>query len=165
MTLRNLGMGIAGNLIAAAILWYVTGPNTGLVIGGAGIALFVIVYFFTKKPVAPILPSPPSPPVLQENRQSQEFSPRIDIHVAADTRNARIEEEEARQERLVLAYMKSTHPGMGYTIDEVAIGVKLTMPDAWDTLERMKAKRIVWTVQLNEAIQGVVYFLEDVYRQ
>src|SRR5437016_14312135 len=97
MTVRNLGMGIAGNLIAAAVLWYVTGPNTGLIIGGAGIALFIIVYFFTKKPVVHIPPPPPAPvSVHQENKQ--EFNPRLDIRFEQDARSARLEREHVKNE-------------------------------------------------------------------
>lgn len=57
-------MGIAGNLIAAGLGWYVKGPNTGLIIAGAGAVLWVLMYMFGRKADE----HQQSPPIHVENK-------------------------------------------------------------------------------------------------
>jgi len=76
VTLRNLGMGIGGNLIAAAIVWYVSGPKGGLLVGGAGIVILIVTHFLTRKSVT--LPPLAPPTVHQETKQ--EFNPQLNLN-------------------------------------------------------------------------------------
>jgi hypothetical protein len=73
MSLKNFFMGLAGHFIAAAIGWYVKGPNTGLIIGGAGVILLLAAFLFTKKSATPIIPAASPVNVHPENKQ--EFNP------------------------------------------------------------------------------------------
>ncbi len=75
MSLKNFFMGLAGNFIAAGIGWYVKGPNTGLIIAGAGVALLLVVYLFTKK--SEISTTPASAPISVQQENKQEFNPQF----------------------------------------------------------------------------------------
>ena len=98
MSLRNFFMGLAGNFIAAGIGWYVKGPNTGLIIAGAGVVLLVVAYIFTNKPEIPTTPASAPIGVHQENKQefspqfnpqfNPQFSPQVYIGTAATSATA-----------------------------------------------------------------------------
>jgi hypothetical protein len=60
--------------------------------------------------------------------------------------------------------MKKTHPTSGYLIDEVARELNLSMPDVRDIMERLRTKQVVWWVNLNEAVGGVGYFVDELHR-
>jgi hypothetical protein len=65
-------MGVSSSLIAAAIAYWITDHNLvrTLVIGGTGIAGFLLTYLLTKRP------TPPTSPVSVHQENKQEFSPR-----------------------------------------------------------------------------------------
>ncbi len=71
----SLGIGVSGSLIAAAICYWITERHLipALVIGGAGIAGFILTWLFTKKPPPSIAPVP----ITQDNQQ--QFSPHTEI--------------------------------------------------------------------------------------
>jgi len=125
-----------------------------------------------KKDAVPPPSQPPPPPSVQVHQENkQEFNPTFsptfngqqNLYVGNPEASA-AEQEKSRQESLVLEYMKKTHATVAYTIDEVARDLKLDMPEVRDITERLKAKRAVWSINLNEAVGGVGYFLEELHR-
>ena|ERR1700726_917858 len=171
MSLKNFLMGLAGNFIAAGIGWYVKGPNTGLIIAGAGVILLLAVFLFTKQSATPISPAASPGNVHQENKQefnpqfNPTFSPQQNVFVGiADPNVISTEKEKASQESIMTQYMRKTHPTSGYLIDEVARDLNLSMPDVRDIMERLRAKQVVCRVNLNEAVGGVGYFLDELHR-
>jgi len=72
--LRNMG----ASLIAAGLVWYIKGPNAGLIVAGLGIAIVLFLHFFGKKKDDPQLAASSQ---TQENKQ--EFSPvLISVHAS-----------------------------------------------------------------------------------
>jgi hypothetical protein len=158
MSLKNFLTGLAGNFIAAGIGWYVQGPNTGLIIVGAGVILLLAVFLFTKQSATPIIPA--ASPVNVHQEKKQEFNPQFNPTFSAqqnvfvgigDPNEISTEREKASQESIMTEYMKKTHPTSGYLIDEVARELNLSMPDVRDIMERLRTKQVVWWVNLNES--------------
>lgn len=75
MALWTIGMGMSSSLAAAAIVYWLIERNTlhALIIGGTGVLVFTLTWFFTKKPPTP------TPSVQQDVRQ--EVNPRISIPI------------------------------------------------------------------------------------
>ena len=128
MTLRSFLVGLAGNFIAAGIFAHLSGPKAGLISLCIGFLLLIVAYAIGKKPQAPA-----SLPPRQENKQSIEFNPHFNpqfnpqqnvyIGDVSDSRTTAIEQEQLRNEELIIAFMKRVHPGGYYDRDEIASGV------------------------------------------
>jgi hypothetical protein len=78
MSAGELIASLAANFIVAGVVWYLRGPNAGLICLGIGMFLLIVAYFFRKKP-SPQMPS-------QQNTQSVkvEASPQQHVHIDAD---------------------------------------------------------------------------------
>lgn len=80
--MRSFLLGIGGSLIAAGVAWYIRGPNTGLIIGGAGGVISLLGYLLTRKPAAPAAPLPSvHQDVKQEVNPQVSFDPQFNVSV------------------------------------------------------------------------------------
>jgi len=113
-------------------------------------------------------PPPPAPPVEvhQENKQefNPTFSPQQNVFIGTNPEAVAAERENQERETLVLEYMKKIHPTVPYTIDEIANNLDISMPTVRNIMERLKAKKVVWSVNLDQAVGGVGYFLDELHR-
>jgi hypothetical protein len=68
MSIRGVIISVAANFIVAGAVWFIKGPNFGLVCLGIGFLLLAIGLFWPKKP-QPQIPPPPSLPPLVTTSQ------------------------------------------------------------------------------------------------
>jgi hypothetical protein len=145
-----MGTGTASSLIAAAVVYWLIERNVGhvLIIGGAGIVVFILMLIFAKKPAADS-----AAPVHQ--RVKQEANPQISAQISpqfnpqfhntivlspGDPDARTLERENARVDATVLERMKTEHPTQPYLIDELSKKLGIDMPDVRDSLKRLESR-------------------------
>jgi hypothetical protein len=174
----SLGVGISGSLIAAAIYLWITEQRLipALIIGGAGVAGFLITWLFSRKRhESAFAPSSVNQDVRQEanpqiNSQISSqfnpvFSPQNTVIVGIPDHHAEANKRESEaRDSILIEHMKTTHPTVPYLIDELSKGLGIAMPDVRDALERLSAKQAVVPIKLDQAIGGFAYRLDELYQ-
>lgn len=169
-----MGTGTASSLIAAAVVYWLIERNVGhaLIIGGAGIVVFILTLIFAKKPAADSA-APVHQHVKQEaNPQisaqiSPQFSPQFHNTIVlspVDPDARSLERENARVDATVLERMKTEHPTQPYLIDELSKKLGIDMPDVRDSLKRLESRGAAIPLRLEEAIGGEAYLLDELHR-
>lgn len=169
-----MGTGTASSLIAAAVVYWLIERNVGhaLIIGGAGVVLFLLTLIFAKKPAADS-----AAPVHQHVKQdanphirteiNPQFNPQFHntIVLSPGDPDARsLERENARVDATVLERMKTEHPTQPYLIDELSKKLGIDMPHVRDSLKRLESRGAAVPLRLEEAIGGKAYLLDELHR-
>jgi hypothetical protein len=164
-------MGVATSLIASGVAWYFKGPNAGLVVAGVGIAIFIAMHLFGRQEQQSQLP-----PRVTQNAQQEanpqitqqfnpQFNPTIQIGVLGDSgRSAPSALNNQKHEELVIEFLRTKPPHIGFGYAEVAANTNLPKRDARSALERLEAQGSVWSVGQLDVEGGKAYFLDDVER-
>jgi hypothetical protein len=169
-----MGTGTASSLITAAVVYWLIERNVShaLIIGAAGIVVFVLTLIFAKKPAADSA-APVHQHVKQEanpqiNAQiNPQFSPQFHntfVLSVADSATNTAERENAQIDATILAHMKADHPTQAYQIDEISKKLGIGMPEVRGSLERLVARDAAFRIRLNEAVDAKAYFLDELHR-
>ncbi len=160
MTLRKNTVNIGLNLIATGIAWYWKGPYAGLIVAGIGFVLVITAALFFKEsnPTAP-------PPIHQDNKQNIDFKPNMQQNVYVGTHppeNVETVRENARRETMIIEYLKKT-PNLGYDVKELSEVANIGMPDVREIMERLEARKVVWSTGSLDAFGGKSYHIDPLH--
>src|ERR1700681_895931 len=72
MSVRGIIISLAANFVVAGTVWYLRGPNAGLICLAIGGLLLIVALLWPKK--SPAQPPPP-PTIHQENKRTAEANP------------------------------------------------------------------------------------------
>ncbi len=161
-------MGISSSLIAAAIVYWIVEQKliAALIIGGAGIAGFLITHFLTKRPPPTVPPS-----VNQENIQTfnpqfnPTFNPQQNVYVGTrDDEAERERKERARHDQMVFDHIKQQHdhrPNMTHLVADVASAVSLNFYETDQSLKRLFATGMLYRGNIDAPGDYVYWFRGD----
>lgn len=164
--MRNLLVGIGASLIATGIGWYFKGPNAGLVIGGVGVAICLIAYFFGRRPDAHSVT--PTQQIRSEiNPQftpqfSPTFSPQQNVFIGTHDGEAERERKERdRHDQMIFEHIKQQHehrPNMTHLVADVASAVSLTFYETDQSLKRLFTKGMLYRSGIDAPGDFVYWF-------
>jgi hypothetical protein len=171
VTLWTLGMGTSSSLVATAIVYWIVERNliNALIIGGTGIAVFIITIIFAKKPSAAV---PPTPLIKDSGNATAtggagghaSIGP-ITVNVGGSSdESVNQKAEQLSNESVIIAFLKKSPAHIGYDYEEIAEATNLPKRDVRDALQRLQSQRRVRAEGMLEAKDGYSYFLDDVER-
>ena len=151
--MRTLGMGVSSSLIAAAIVYWITDHNLvrAFMIGGAGVAGFLLTYLLTKR-AAPPMPSVSvnqknEPETHIENKPVFENKPTIIVSTGAVAVPAP-ESERAYDEVLAFLERKMQRGrAVEYFVEHIASETHLPEQRVFNALQRLFRKSTYSAVQ------------------